>query len=151
MNGEIVPFRLQESTDISRFENFVVPTRKMTSSEVATYDKLGYDWARIDAKGQRLAYAAIMQNKFQDFFIALFAQGLNFAYATLEEVTDPRAHAIMEEYTKGMVRQTAQINATFRDTVARRMGQILDEPFPEPQRDNIFRRVLGSSRMRRYG
>jgi len=151
MTTEILPYEMRETTDISRFENFAVPTRKMTSSERATYDKLGYDWARIDASAQKLVYAAMVQNKLQDFFIVVFARGLNFAYATLGEVTDPRGYAVMEEYVKGMLRQTAQINATFRDTSARKMGQILDESFPEPQTDNIFRRLLGSPKMRRYG
>ncbi len=61
--AEIIPLRIEQAPDITRFERFAVPNRPLTAAEKDVYRKLAYDWARLDATTQSTLYAALCLGK----------------------------------------------------------------------------------------
>src|SRR4051812_20698025 len=122
---ELVPLAPQPVTEISRFENFAVPSRKLTSHEKAIYRRLASDWAQLDATAQSTLYASYLTGKLTEFLRDIFAGLLNTTLDQQDMRVDPRGRGMMQTFDNAMLQQDAQTLLGFKLTAARKMDAVL--------------------------
>lgn len=144
MTTDLVPLAPQPVTDISRFENFAVPSRKLTSHEKAIYRRLASDWAQLDASAQSTLYASYLTGKLTEFLGSIFSGLINTTLDQQDASVDPRGRSMLQNFHNAMLQQDGQILLGFKLTAARKMDAVLAEDYPDtPPTPNVWQRMLG--------
>lgn len=143
--AEIIPLRLEQSPDITRFERFAVPNRALTTPEKGVYRKLAYDWARLDATTQTTLYAALCLGKLTRQLNAMFGETMAETDTARKTFDNPDRQATFNTFTAAMEQQYAQFLLGINLTAARGMEQVIAEGYPQlAQPKNVWQRMLAA-------
>src|SRR4051794_24475118 len=112
-------------------DNFLLPHRHLTPRETVIYNKMGDDWARLDATEKTAAYAALLQGRLSQALRLIFMGSMDDHFRQLDAITDPRKRSVFEQYSETLTQMDAEFGWEVKTVTRTKMADIVHEDYPE--------------------
>ena len=130
--------------DLSRFQNFAVPRRRLTPRERAVYEELAAEWAVLEARAQKVLYAQLIDGRLAEAVDAIVTETATTIYTRQDRIRDPRVAALAKRTSEAVLQEHfGHVMGFYRTGAAQAAEQLATDMTSSPAARNFWQRMLG--------